>query len=286
MTQRRLAALIGTPIEHSLSPTIHQAAFDAAGVDWAYAAFDVAAGRGAEAVAAMRVLGIAGLSVTMPHKHDVATAVDRLDPAALALRSVNTVSWDGDRLVGSSTDGAGFVAALADDGIEVAGASVAIIGAGGAARSVIDAVGRAGAGSIRVINRSTERAASACDLAAMARVGRPDDIAAADLVVNATSVGMGIEPADATSADLPCPVEGLQPSQIVVDLVYHPLRTAWLVAAEQAGARIVDGLGMLIHQAALQQSMWLGTVPDVAVMRRAALDALAARSRRADDTGR
>lgn len=286
MTQRRLAALIGTPIEHSLSPVIHQAAFDAAGIDWVYAAFDVAAGRGAEAVAAMRVLGIAGLSVTMPHKHDVAAAVDRLDPAARALRSVNTISWDGDDLVGSSTDGAGFVASLADDGVEVTGAAVAIIGAGGAARSVIDALGRAGASSISIINRSPDRAASACDLASVAEIGGPDQIAEADLVVNATSIGMGIEPVDATSADLPCPLEQLRPSQIVVDLVYHPLRTPWLVAAEQVGAHTIDGLGMLVHQAALQQLLWLGALPDVAVMRRAAQDALALRSRRADHGGR
>jgi shikimate dehydrogenase len=286
VTQRRLAALIGTPVEHSLSPVIHQAAFDAAGIDWAYAAFDVAAGRGAEAVAAMRVLGIAGLSVTMPHKHDVAAAVDRLDPAARALRSVNTVSWDGDDLVGSSTDGAGFVASLADDGIDVTGAAVAIIGAGGAARSVVDALGRAGVRSISIINRSPDRAASACDLASVAEIGGPDQIAEADLVVNATSIGMGIEPVDATSADLPCPSEQLRPSQIVVDLVYHPLRTPWLVAAEQVGAHTIDGLGMLVHQAALQQLLWLDALPDVAVMRRAAQDALALRSRRADHGGR
>ena len=97
MTLRRLAALIGSPVEHSLSPVIHQAAFDAAGVDWTYVAFDVAAGGGAGALDAMRVLGIAGLSVTMPHKREVADAVDRLEPAARALQSVNTVSWDGDR---------------------------------------------------------------------------------------------------------------------------------------------------------------------------------------------
>jgi shikimate dehydrogenase len=275
VTQRRLAALIGTPIEHSLSPVIHRAAFDAAGVEWGYAAFDVAAGRGAEAVAAMRVLGIAGLSVTMPHKHDVAAAVDRLDPAALALRSVNTISWDGDELVGSSTDGAGFVAALADDGISVAGASVAILGAGGAARSLIDALGRSGAASISVINRSVDRARSACELAAAARIGHPDDLTRADVVVNATSIGMGIDPVDATGSDLPCDPELLRPSQIVVDLVYHPLRTPWLVAAEHVGARAIDGLGMLIHQAALQQRLWLGEPGDVVVMRRAALNALA-----------
>ena len=286
MTQRRLAALIGSPVAHSLSPVIHQAAFDAADVEWNYTAFDVAAGRGADAIAAMRVLGIAGLSVTMPHKHDVADAVDRLDPAAAALRSVNTVSWVGDELVGSSTDGAGFIAALAEDGVEVGGADVAIIGAGGAARSLIDALGRSGARSIRVINRTVDRAASACVLAAVAEVGTAADIDAADLVVNASSVGMGISPSDARAIDLPCDPDRLRPSQIVVDLVYHPQHTTWLVAAERAGARTIDGLGMLIHQAALQQLAWLGALPDVGVMRSAAEDVLARRSRRPDGPGR
>jgi shikimate dehydrogenase len=269
VTSRRLAALIGSPVEHSLSPVIHQAAFDAAGVDWTYVAFDVAAGRAHEAIEAMRVLGIAGLSVTMPHKHDVAAAVDRLDPAATALGSVNTVSWDGDDLVGSSTDGAGFVAALADDGVDVTGLAVAVLGAGGAARSIIDALGRAGAGSVRVINRTAQRAESAAALAPMAAVGTAGDIADAALVVNASSVGMGVDPAHATDADLACDVGLLGPHQIVVDLVYHPLETAWLRRAAGVGARTIDGVGMLIHQAALQQHAWLGRAPDVDVMRRA-----------------
>ena len=277
MTGRRLAALIGSPVEHSLSPVIHQAAFDAAGVDWVYAPFDVAPGCAGDAIAAMRVLGIAGLSVTMPHKHDVAAAVDRLDPAATALHSVNTVSWDGDELVGSSTDGAGFVASLGDAGIDVSDVRVAVIGAGGAARSVVDALGRAGAASISVVNRTAERAESASRLAALASVGSRHDIERADLVVNASSVGMGIDPATATEQDLPCDPDALGPDQIVVDLVYHPLQTAWMTAADRRGARTIDGLGMLIHQAALQQLAWLGRVGDVAVMRRAAEDALAGR---------
>jgi shikimate dehydrogenase len=283
VTARRLAALIGSPVEHSLSPVIHQAAFDAAGVDWTYAAFDVAPGRAADALAAMRVLGLAGLSVTMPHKHDVAAAVDRLDPAAAALQSVNTVSWEGDDLVGSSTDGLGFVSSLAEVGIDVSDARVAVIGAGGAARSVIDALGRAGARDISVINRTSARAESASLLAAVAHVGARDDVAAADLVVNASSVGMGVDPATATDADLPCEIALLGPAQVVADLVYHPLRTAWLGGAEQIGARTIDGLGMLVHQAALQQRSWLGVLPDVAVMRRAAEAALAERSRPAGD---
>ena len=285
MTPRRLAALIGSPVEHSLSPVIHQAAFDAAGVDWTYAAFDVPAGRATEALAAMRVLGIAGLSVTMPHKHEVADAVDRLDPAAAALRSVNTVCWDGDDLVGSSTDGAGFVASLTEAGIDVSGSRVAVLGAGGAARSVIDALGRAGAGVISVINRTSERAESASLLADVASVGTRDDIARADLVVNASSVGMGVGTGAATQADLPCEIDLLSPTQIVADLVYHPLQTAWLLRAEQIGARTIDGLGMLVHQAALQQQAWLGRMPDVAVMRRAGEDALAERAERSRPAG-
>ncbi len=188
---RRVAALIGSPVEHSLSPVIHQAAFDAAGVDWTYVAFEVAAGGGVGALDAMRVLGIAGLSVTMPHKREVADAVDRLEPAARALQSVNTVSWEGDQLVGSSTDGAGFVASLAETGIDVADARVAVIGAGGAARSVIDALGRAGAGDITVLNRTHTHAESAATLARVASVGIAGDICRADIVVNATRVGMG-----------------------------------------------------------------------------------------------
>jgi len=141
-----VAALIGHPVGHSLSPALHRAAFAAAGLDWEYVAFDVAPGSATAALDAVRVLGIAGLSVTMPHKSDVAAAVDALDPAAAALRSVNTVvRAPGGRLVGHSTDGAGFVASLEASGVTVAGTRIAILGAGGAARSVVDALGRCGA---------------------------------------------------------------------------------------------------------------------------------------------
>jgi shikimate dehydrogenase len=277
MTARRVAAVIGSPVSHSLSPVIHRAAFDAAGVDWSYVAFEVAAGDGAAAVAAMRALGIAGLSVTMPHKADVAAAVDRLDDAATALESVNTVSWSGDDLVGSSTDGAGFMASLAECGVDVQGASIAVIGAGGAARSVIDALGCLGAASIAVVNRTIERAERAADLAQAAFVGDIADVTSADIVVNATSVGMGVSAEHAVSTDLPCDPKLLGPVQVVADLVYHPIDTAWLAAARGRGARTIGGLGMLVHQAALQQELWLGSAPDTRVMFAAAEAELASR---------
>ncbi len=277
MSTPRIAAVIGSPVAHSLSPVIHQAAFDAAGVAWTYTAFDIAAGRAADAIAAMRLLGLAGLSVTMPHKADVARLVDRLDPAARALDSVNTISWDGDELVGSSTDGAGFVASLADAGVDVQGARVAVIGAGGAARSVIDALGRCGVADITVLNRSRNRAEQAATLASAASVGIVSDVTRADVVVNATSLGMGTDPVTATVDDLPCPPELLHAGQVIADLVYHPLETAWMRAAAVIGAQTVDGLGMLVHQAALQQNAWLGHLPDTTAMRAAALAELAAR---------
>lgn len=272
----RVAAVIGTPVAHSLSPALHNAAFAAAGVDWVYAAFEVAPGAAGGALAAMRTLGLGGLSVTMPHKVDVADAVDVLAPAARALHSVNTVVRlpDG-RLEGHSTDGDGFVASLRDAGADPAGRTVAIVGAGAAARSVVDALARAGVAEIAVLNRSADNAAAAAALAdGIARVGSPADIRAADVVVNATSVGMG-------SAELPLDPSLLRAGQVVADLVYHPLRTSLLAEAEIAGALAVDGLGMLVHQAALQQRLWLGDLlpdgPDVAVMRRAALAELARR---------
>ena len=275
MSTRRIAAVIGSPVTHSLSPAIHQAAFDAAGVSWTYTAFDIT--DAAAALSAMRLLGLAGLSVTMPLKEDVAQAVDRLDPAAQVLSSVNTVSWDGGELVGSSTDGAGFVASLAAAGVAVDGAEISVIGAGGAARSVIDALGRAGAADITVLNRTRVRAEYAASLSKAASVGIVSDITRADIVINATSVGMGVSIDDATDLDMACDPALLRSGQVVADLVYHPLETAWIRAAADIGATTVDGLGMLVQQAALQQLQWLGTMPDTTAMRIAAEAELARR---------
>lgn len=269
----KVAAVIGHPVAHSLSPALHNAAFAAAGVDWVYTAFEVAPGGAQAAVQAMRTLGLGGLSVTMPHKEDIARALDDLDPAARALRSVNTVvRLDDGRLRGCSTDGAGFVASLVEAGVDPVGCSVAVLGAGAAARAVIDALARAGAALVTVVNRSADRAEQAAVLAGdRGCVGSPDAVRDADLVVNATSVGMGRD-------ELPLDVSLLHRGQVVADLVYHPLRTSLLTAAGRVGARTVDGLGMLVHQAALQQELWLGVRPDPTVMREAALAELERRA--------
>jgi shikimate dehydrogenase len=269
----RVAAIIGHPVAHSLSPALHNAAFTAAGLDWTYVAFDVEPGDAAAALAGMRALGIRGLSVTMPHKSDVYAAVDVVAPEAEALESVNTVVVDSEGLlVGHSTDGGGFVDSLRTDAhSDPAGQRIAIVGAGGAARSVIDALARSGAAEIIVINRTHDSAVEAARLAgAVGRVGTPDDIRGADIVVNATSVGMG---SDVLALD----PELLRHGALVADLVYHPLDTALLIAARERGCQTLDGLGMLIHQAARQQVLWTGQHPDVAVMRGAAERELAGR---------
>ncbi len=266
----RLAAVIGSPVGHSRSPALANAAFAAAGLDWAFVAFEVAPGEGAAAVAAVRTLSIGGLMVTMPHKADVIGALDRLTPAAAALGAVNSIAWEGDELVGDNTDGPGLVASLrADEGFDPAGKRCVVLGAGGAARSVSWALADAGAADVAILNRTPARAESLAALAgAVGRVGAEADVAGADLVVNATSVGMGAA-ADGPGPT-PIPTDLLVPGQLVVDLVYLPLTTPLLRAAAARGARPVDGLGMLVHQAARSITRWTGVDPDLVVMAAAA----------------
>ena len=265
-----MAAVIGSPVAHSRSPLLANAAFQTAGLDWAMVAFEVRPGEAANAVAAMRALSLGGLMVTMPHKVDVIASLDRLTAAAAELGAVNSVAWEGTELVGDNTDGPGLVASLrADIGVDPAGLRCVVLGAGGAARSVVWALADAGAADVAVLNRTPERAEIAASLApGRGRVGSSGDIAGADLIINATSIGMGAAPGDSG----PMPLDGalLGPGQTVVDLVYSPLQTPLLRAAADRGANPVDGLGMLVHQAALSIQRWTGVTPDLAVMARAA----------------
>jgi shikimate dehydrogenase len=179
---------------------------------------------------------------------------------------VNTVSMgEHGRLIGDSTDGEGFLRSLRDAGHDPTGASVVVLGAGGAARAVARALGRAGA-LVVVCARKPDSAAVAAGLAAGAAVPwdeRSRVAAEATFVVNATPVGMGDE-------ELPLPLEALHAGQVLADLVYHPLETALLRGARDRGAVVVDGLGMLVHQAALQIERWTGRAAPIAAMRAAA----------------
>ncbi|HEX2192088.1 MAG TPA: shikimate dehydrogenase, partial [Acidimicrobiales bacterium] len=181
----RVAAVIGHPVRHSLSPVLHNAAFRALELDWVYVAFEVPDGGAPSALAGMRALGIEGLSVTMPHKDAVAAAVDRLSPTARALGAVNTVVRRADVLEGHNTDGAGFLAAVRDDeGFDPAGRRCLVLGAGGAARAVVKALADAGAAEVVVVNRTASRAEAAAALAGpVGRVGTADRAADAELIV-------------------------------------------------------------------------------------------------------
>jgi shikimate dehydrogenase len=266
--------VIGDPVRHSLSPVLHNAAFAAADLDWVYVAFEVAPGRAAAALDAVRVLGIDGLSVTMPHKADVARAVDRCSAVAERLEAVNCVVRRNGSLVGENTDGAGFVASLrADAGFEPAGQRCLVLGAGGAARAVVLALAEAGAREVAVVNRTRERAEAAAALAGPVGVVRgPEAADDAVLIVNATPVGMAGSATE--GANGPLDPRRIGPGQIVADLVYHPLRTPLLEMAEARGATQVNGLGMLLHQAGLAFELWTGEHPPIEAMRVAVMERL------------
>jgi len=262
----RVAGVIGYPVAHSLSPALHNAAFAAAGLDWVHVALPVRAGRAAAAVAAMDVLGLRGLSVTMPHKTDVVGAAHRASTTVARLGAANTLVATPNGVLAESTDGAGLLAALAvDHAWSPPGQVAVVLGAGGAARAVTLALADAGAARVVVVARRPEAAATCAALAGRrGQVGTVEVVGEADLVVDATSVGMA-------GAGLPLQLDParLAAGQLVVDLVYAPPSTALLVAASAAGATAVNGLGMLLHQAALQFELWTGVPAPIAAMRAA-----------------
>ena len=259
----RVVGVIGDPVDHSRSPAMHNAAFASLGLDWVYVAFPVPRGEGAAATRAVPSLGLAGLNVTMPHKADAASACDRLALDASALGSVNTVVDSDGAIVGHSTDGDGFLRALDDEGVTVAGKDTLVFGAGGVGRAIVHALGRAGA----AVTVAARRPASARAAAALA----PDGVAASwgdvaveqfDVIVNATPLGMGAEAP-------PFDPSRLHEDQFVFDTVY-PADTPLLVAARARGLRVAGGLGMLVHQGALSFALWTGIAPPLDVMRAAA----------------
>jgi shikimate dehydrogenase len=261
-----VVGVIGDPVAHSLSPLLHNTAFAALGLDWVSVGFPVAAGQAAEGISGASALGVRGLSVTMPHKSAAATLADHRTPLAELLGAVNCLTRTDQGWRGENTDGPGLVAALRRGGrFDPGGQRCLVIGAGGAARAVIAALAGAGASEVVVVNRTPDRASDAAALAGpVGRVGTADDARGAALVVNATPLGLGTEPAP---VDDPGPVSPpswpvdpalLHADQVVVDLVYHPAVTPWMAAARLQGADVSNGIGMLVHQAALQLTSWTG----------------------------
>lgn len=216
----------------------------------------------------MDTLGIDGLSVTMPHKNAVAASLEHRTSAVERLGVCNCVFRQGDKLVGDNTDGDGFVRSLAqDDGLDLAGARVLVIGTGGAASSIIEAVGRSGPSELVIVSRDRQRAIEAATLAPGSRAGGPKDIANAEVIVNASPVGMSGGP-DPTGS--PIALEAITDRHTIVDIVYQPRRTPLLIGAAAAGAKSINGVGMLVHQAAIAFERWTSHPAPLDVMRAAA----------------
>jgi shikimate dehydrogenase len=262
-----VAGIIGEPVAHSRSPAIHNAAYATRGLDWIYVPFPVRPGQVPHALEGLRALGAAGCNVTMPHKREAALACDQLEATAAALGVVNTVCVRDGRLVGDSTDGAGFVDAAREAAVELNGTRVLILGAGGAARAIVHALSDLAA--VRVWARRADAAEATAALAAPADLVQSDELddeaATSDVVVNATPLGMFGEPP-------PFDTQRLHTGQTVIDTVYAPANTPLLEAAREHGAAAINGLGMLVHQAARSFTLLTGCEAPLGAMWAAARD--------------
>jgi shikimate dehydrogenase len=263
-----LYAVIGNPVDHSLGPVMHNRAFAAVGHNGLYVALRVTDIGGA--MVGVRALGIAGLSVTIPHKIGVMAHLDEIEKTARTIGAVNTVVHRDGRLIGINTDADGAVAAL-EEATPLKGKTVAVIGAGGAARAVGFGVRRKGAETI-VVNRTADRgAALARELGGTHVPPEHFDGSGIDILVNTTPVGMAPD----TSA-MPISAKVLSPKMVVMDAVYNPIRTKLLIEAERIGCRTVDGVSMFVYQGARQFTLWTGEPAPVSVMRKAVVETLQA----------
>ena len=267
-------AVIGDPIGHSLSPVIQQAMLDALGLDCTYERIRVPGGATADWLPTAAALGLAGFNATMPHKVDLVPLMDELSDDARMYRAVNTVVLRDGHFLGFNTDGEGFLRSLLDEGIEAQGSKIAVLGAGGAARSVVLKLAVTGAKRITVCCRNPEKAA---ELAAASPAVRIADLspqstdavlAKADLLINATPLGMQGVDADFEEFSF---LDALPSSAPVCDLIYRPLRTSLLLEAEKRGHRTLNGLGMLIHQAILALEHFAGMELDAGAMKAAVM---------------
>ncbi|WP_376792212.1 shikimate dehydrogenase [Thermoflexus sp.] len=275
----RLVGLLGWPVAHSRSPQMHNAAFAALGLDWAYVPLPVAPPDLEAAVRGLRAMGFVGANVTVPHKTAVIPHLDEISSIARAIGAVNTVRVVEGRWIGENTDVEGFRRALAETGLSVRGQAVVVLGAGGGARAVLAVLAMEGAKEIFLMNRSYERAARlVAELSEtfpqaglrlppvhVLRPGEfpPEGVA---VLINATPVGM----APAIEAS-PWPPERPFPwgLQGVIDLIYEPPRTRLMALAEAEGIPAFNGLGMLLHQGAIAFTLWTGLEAPLEVMRAA-----------------
>ncbi len=269
----KFMALIGDPVRQSVSPAMHNAAFQALGLNYTYLAFQVPPAALGDAITVVRGLGFRGANITIPHKTTVLRLLDNINPYAKRIGAVNTVVNDVGKLSGHNTDAPGFLAALRAGGFEPKGEKAVVLGAGGAGRAIVFALRYAGA-TVAIVNRSPETAtALAREIGAsafeMTESGLISALNGASLVINATNLGMSPD-IDST----PLPARLLQPGLVVFDSVYRPQQTRLLKDALAAGCTIIGGLEMLVEQGALAFELWTGETAPRDIMRQAAQEAL------------
>lgn len=276
-----LLGLFGHPVHHSLSPSIHNAAFRASGLNWIYLAFEVEPSGLRRAFEGCRAIQVVGLNITIPHKQSVIPLIDELSQEARLIGAVNTVHFVEGKAKGYNTDGRGFISALREEkGFNLSGKKVCVIGAGGAGRAVAVQAAWEGAGQISIADLEDKKAEDLSllinqrikeDLALAGEIKSPqwkESLSRADLVVDATP--LGLEKEDPLSFD----PNLLSSSALVVDLVYNPPQTRLLKEVKKLGRGAMNGLGMLVHQAALSWEIWTGRPAPLEVMKEAARSAL------------
>lgn len=278
--QTQLVGLLGWPVSHSFSPAMHNAAFAALGLNWAYVALPVHPDLVAAAIAGLPALGFRGVNVTVPHKQAVIPLLDELEAGAQAIGAVNMIAVQQENgrshLTGYNTDWSGFLADLQAHDVALDGRDCLVLGAGGSARAVVYALGQAG-GRVTLLARRPEQAATLVQalqphlphsLIQIRPLSQLAVIAAqthAPLIVNTTPLGMTPHP-DGTPWPADCP---FPPGSFVYDLVYNPRQTRLMQQAAAAGCAAANGLGMLVNQGAVAFALWTGQQPDTAVMRAA-----------------
>ncbi|ADL58287.1 shikimate 5-dehydrogenase [Methanothermobacter marburgensis str. Marburg] len=273
----QLTGIIGYPLTHSLSPQMHNAAFKALGMDWAYVPFPVKPSGLEEAVRGLRALNVRGVNVTIPHKESVLEYIGEVDETASLIGAVNTLKFEDETIMGYNTDASGCLRAL-EEVTSVDGSSVIILGAGGAARACAFQLAVRGA-SVTILNRTPERARALAEdikgaLDIRVKYGGyeliPACVEGADILIDTTPVGMYPHMDDEPLVKAELMHEGL----VVYDLVYNPPETCLLREARAAGAVPVSGLRMLLYQGAEAFRIWSGREPPLDVMEKALLDAL------------
>jgi len=272
-----LFGVIGDPVRHSRSPLMMNHAFRETGINGIYAAFHIKPEQLGDFAAGVRAMGIRGVNVTIPHKLDIMRYLDEIDAGAQAIGAVNTIVNDNGRLIGYNTDGIGYVRSLKEEAEpELAGKRIIVIGAGGAARGIVYALAGEKPASITIVNRTASKAEElAAAFSSMGQLaGESTDrlqelCQEADIVINTTSIGMYPH-----TDETPANANWLKPGAVACDLIYNPLKTKFLLEAEQRGCRIHGGLGMFIYQGAYAFEYWTGQPAPAGAMREAVLQSL------------